>query len=99
MNSPRQNYLKRSTAHKECRAEQKRLYKRHKRCKSILASGKERRKRELKLLKKHKKLPDVKICKAQVGESYGEWLQRMADEFQVRIKHYKAEQKSLKLLQ
>lgn len=99
MNSHHSNYLKRSTAHKECRAKQKRMYKEHKRCKSIQASGRERRKRQLKLLKKHKKLPNAKICKAQLGESYGEWLQRMADEFQARIKKYKVEKRSLKLLQ
>merc|ERR1719362_1721021 len=99
MNSHKANYLKRSKAHKECRALETRLYKEHKRCKSIHASEKERRKRELKLLKKQKKLPDVKICKSQVGESYGEWLQRMADEFQTRIKHYKAKKKNLKMLQ
>mmetsp|Transcript_40302 Transcript_40302/g.79607 ORF Transcript_40302/g.79607 Transcript_40302/m.79607 type:complete len:432 (+) Transcript_40302:71-1366(+) len=98
MNSHRSNYLKRSAAHKKCRAKQKRMYKDQKRCKSIEASAKERRKRELKLLKKSKKLPNTKICKGMSGESYEEWLQRMADEFQKRIKLYKAKKKSVSML-
>mmetsp|Transcript_135062 Transcript_135062/g.263029 ORF Transcript_135062/g.263029 Transcript_135062/m.263029 type:complete len:433 (-) Transcript_135062:142-1440(-) len=98
MNSHRRTYLKRSTAHKECRAEQNFMYKAQNRCKIIYALVKERQKRELRLLKKSSKFPDAKMCSSNDGESYEQWLQRMADEFQEKIKLYKAKKKSVRML-